>query len=63
MTKKYMKTCNLSNSFVKRVVSGNYINSAKKESIKPTMTEKLYGKKPNVYSPLSQRVERSEKYE
>lgn len=46
MTKKYVKTCSLSNSFVKRVVSGNYINSAKKENAKPTMTEKLHGKKP-----------------
>lgn len=63
MTKKYMKTCSLSNNFVKRVALGIYINSAKKESIKPTMTEKLYGKKPNVYSPLSQRVERREKHE
>lgn len=44
MAREYMKTCSLSNNFVKRAVLDFY--AVKKEEAKPTMTEKLYGKKP-----------------
>lgn len=47
MTKGYlMKSCSISNNYVKRAMLGHYIVPIKNEQAKPTMTEKLHGKKP-----------------
>lgn len=46
MAKEYIKTCSFSDNTIRRAVLGHYVTPAKKDETKPTMTEKLHGKKP-----------------